>query len=224
MGTEKTTGSGTIIRARKEREKQQRIESIIESAKRAFFSKGYMKATMNEIAKGAEITKPTIYQYFKNKDDLFFSLMTPVIDDIGVQLALVEKKMAAGEYKNGKTFLLDMFQAFYHSYELSPDTFRIVQMFQQTGLVSELDPDTSRAMDEKGRKNFELGRKILDEAMEKNLIKRVDLYSLTDLFWGLTVGVIQLEDIKGDDQKGDKLKKATLNLAREIFIAGLAPN
>jgi len=63
-----------IIQERREREKNQRIQSIIESAKKLFFSKGYLKTTMDEIALGAEISKPTIYQYFKTKDDLFFSL------------------------------------------------------------------------------------------------------------------------------------------------------
>ena len=151
---------------------------------------------MDEIARGAEITKPTIYQYFKNKDDLFFSLMTPMIDDIGVQLEKIWKKLENSQYKSGEKILREMFQAFYHSYELSPDIFRIVQMFQQTNLVSKLTPEVRDAMNRKGRNNFQLGRKILTTAMKRGLIKKMDTNSLVDLFWGLTVGVIQLEDIK----------------------------
>ena len=80
------------IRKRKLREKNWRIQSILEAAKKIFFAKGYAKATMDEIAFEAEISKPTIYQYFKSKDDLFFSLMLPVIDEIGKQLKKVSKK------------------------------------------------------------------------------------------------------------------------------------
>ncbi len=210
------------IRERKTEEKRQRIQSIIESAKRVFFSKGYIQATMDEIALGAKISKPTIYQYFKNKDDLFFSLMMPVVEDIGRQLEKIEKRLNEGKYTNGGRLLGDLFKAFYHCYEVSPDTFRIVQLFQQTRLVAEFDPDVRATLNEKGRYNFELGRRIMQGGMQKGFIKDVNPYSLADLMWGLTVGVIQLEDIKDDDKQKNKFKKAALLLAEQIFIEALS--
>ena len=63
-----------------------RVQSILDAAKKVFFSRGYLKATMDEIALEAEISKPTIYQYFRTKDDLYFSLMLPVVEDIGIQM------------------------------------------------------------------------------------------------------------------------------------------
>jgi TetR/AcrR family transcriptional regulator len=211
-----------VTKARREREKQQRIESIIESAKRVFFSKGYIKATMDEIALGAEISKPTVYLYFKNKDDLYFSLMGTVIEDIGIRLQLVETRLMAGEYFGGSGLIEDLFKALYHSYEIDRDAFRIVQMFQQAGLVAELDSEMQASMNEKGRSNFDLLRRIMTVGMERRLLKRVNVYCLADLFWAVTVGVIQLEDIKGDDRRGDKFKKKTLDLAEKFLIEALA--
>ena len=211
----------SIVRARNESEKQQLVARIIESAKKVFFSTGYIKATMEEIARGAKITKPTIYQYFKNKDDLYFSLMTPVIDDIGTQLRKIEARLAQRKYKSGKALLDDMFQCFYNSYKLSPDAFRIVQMFQQTGLVAQLDENMRDLMNAKGRNNFKLGRMILSDAMNQGLVKTVDIHSLTDLLWGMSLGVIQLEDIKGDYAKGNTFKRSALSLAQDIFISAL---
>jgi len=49
---------------------------------------------MDEIASQSEISKPTICQYFKSKDNLHFSLMFPVIEYIGRQLRTIEKKLA----------------------------------------------------------------------------------------------------------------------------------
>ena len=88
-----------VIQERREREKARRIESILEAARKVLFSKGYVKATMDEIALEAEISKPTIYQYFKSKDDLFFSLMLPVVEDIGTELEKIENKLARNGYK-----------------------------------------------------------------------------------------------------------------------------
>jgi TetR/AcrR family transcriptional regulator, fatty acid metabolism regulator protein len=219
----KTVGTRRIvIQERKKREKRQRIDSIINAAKRIFFAKGYLKTTMDEIALEAEISKPTIYQFFKTKDDLFFSLMSPVIDDIGKQMERVEQKLLRGEYTTGDFLVRDLFRAFYHSYELSPDTFRIVQLFQQTGLLGEFGPNVKSALDEKGRYNFELGRRIIRKGIEIGLLKQVNEYELADLIWGLNVGVIQLEDIKSDHKRDNRFKKAALKLAEDIFVAALA--
>ena len=44
------------------------------SAIRIFGEKGFQNATIAEIAKDAGIGDATIYEYFKNKEDLFFSI------------------------------------------------------------------------------------------------------------------------------------------------------
>jgi AcrR family transcriptional regulator len=47
---------------------------IINSATRIFSIKGYAKATMLEIANDAKVAEGTLYEYFKTKDDLIFSI------------------------------------------------------------------------------------------------------------------------------------------------------
>jgi len=62
------------IAERKEREKQQRREEIIEAAEKVFFSKGLEMATMDDIAERAELSKGTLYLYFKSKEDLHMAV------------------------------------------------------------------------------------------------------------------------------------------------------
>ena len=47
---------------------------IIDAAIEVFSRKGYQESTISEIAGKANIAEGTIYQYFKNKEDLFFSI------------------------------------------------------------------------------------------------------------------------------------------------------
>lgn len=61
--------------SRREREKQVRKEEIIDAAEKIFCEKGFEKASMDEIAKEAQFTKRTLYQYFINKNDLFFAVV-----------------------------------------------------------------------------------------------------------------------------------------------------
>ena len=62
------------IAERKEREKQQRKEEIINAAEKVFFSMGLEHATMDDIATEAELSKGTLYLYFKSKEDLHFEV------------------------------------------------------------------------------------------------------------------------------------------------------
>jgi AcrR family transcriptional regulator len=60
---------------RKEREKEARREAILKAAARVFSKKNYYEATLDEIAAEAELAKGTLYNYYKDKLDLFLSLV-----------------------------------------------------------------------------------------------------------------------------------------------------
>ncbi|MEN8202555.1 MAG: TetR/AcrR family transcriptional regulator [Bacteroidota bacterium] len=67
------------ITERKEREKQQRREGIIQAAEKVFFSKGFDHSTMDDIADEAELSKGTLYLYFKSKDVLHMEVAKKAI-------------------------------------------------------------------------------------------------------------------------------------------------
>ncbi len=62
------------IAERKEREKQQRREEIIQSAESIFFSKGFDRSTMDMVAEKAELSKGTLYLYFPSKEELYVAV------------------------------------------------------------------------------------------------------------------------------------------------------
>ncbi len=63
------------ITERREREKEQRRNDIINAAERVIFSKGLDSATMDEVAEEAELSKGTLYLYFKSKGELYFAII-----------------------------------------------------------------------------------------------------------------------------------------------------
>ena len=46
-------------------------EVVINTARELFTKYGYKKVSMDEIARTSNVTKKTIYSYFKDKDELF---------------------------------------------------------------------------------------------------------------------------------------------------------
>jgi AcrR family transcriptional regulator len=211
-----------VIQNRKRREKDLRRQAILEAAKKVFFLKGYTKATMDEIALAAEISKPTVYHYFKSKDDLFFSLMLPVVEQIGMQLEKVRDNILENNYATGALLIRDMFQALWKSYSMAPDIFRIIQIFQQSGMVREWNPQIRSSLNNKGRHNFKLARQITEIGIRKDLIKETNPYEYVDVLWGLFVGIVQLEDIKSREPQGSRYLQKTLDLAEKILIDAMA--
>lgn len=55
---------------------KKRQEEIIRAASKRFSRHGFNKTTLEEIARDVRIGKPTIYHYFKSKDELFYDSIT----------------------------------------------------------------------------------------------------------------------------------------------------
>jgi AcrR family transcriptional regulator len=71
MTSDESQDRGTVPKRR--RRKSARPAEIITAALSVFAEKGYAEATMEEVAARVAISKPTIYLYFKTKEDLFIA-------------------------------------------------------------------------------------------------------------------------------------------------------
>jgi AcrR family transcriptional regulator len=72
-------------------------EEILKAALWCFNKKGYHKASVEEIAKKAGLTKGAIYYYFKSKKHLFIELLHHVFEEYNKKLA---KDIAYGSIKD----------------------------------------------------------------------------------------------------------------------------
>ncbi len=61
-------------------------EKILHIAEEVFSEKGYKDASMREIASRTGITVSNIYHYFTNKDEIFRTILKPVLNDLYVKI------------------------------------------------------------------------------------------------------------------------------------------
>ena len=54
---------------------------LLESALKIFSEKGYEGTSIREIIEGAGVTRPVLYYYFQNKEDLFRRLVEPLFNE-----------------------------------------------------------------------------------------------------------------------------------------------
>jgi AcrR family transcriptional regulator len=78
------------IAERKEREKQQRRKEIVKAAEKVFFTKGFEESTMEDIAGEAELSKGTLYLYFKSKEDLHMAVAHKAISMLKSTMVKIE--------------------------------------------------------------------------------------------------------------------------------------
>ena len=65
---------------RREREREQRKEHILDTARKLLLEKGLNATSINQIAKHSELSVGAIYFYFRDKEDLFASLQLEGLD------------------------------------------------------------------------------------------------------------------------------------------------
>ncbi|WP_297427258.1 TetR/AcrR family transcriptional regulator [Clostridium sp.] len=109
------------IISRREKERQMREEDIVNAAELVFSTLGYNKTSMEEIAKEAQFTRKTIYQYFTDKDDLCLEVVTRKFKQLLIYLM---ESIKVGN--NGFEKLQNLSYAYYKFYQDFPNTFNLM--------------------------------------------------------------------------------------------------
>jgi AcrR family transcriptional regulator len=210
------------IRTRKLREERRKIRSILKAAQKVFYAHGYLKTTMDDIALEAGMSKPLIYKRFKSKDDLYFSLMLPVFDDSLAGLNAIESKLEQHGYASGAELIHDVFECIEHCFQVDPDAFNILQLFQHTGMVWELNDEVRSTLFARGRMNYVIGRRIATVAIEQGLFKKNNPFHIVDTVWGGFLGIVRLEDTKSNSRINVPRLKATLGFFEQMVAAAVS--
>ena len=73
---------------RREREKARQRQEMLAAALDLFSGRGYHSVSMNEIAQKSEFAVGTLYKFFKNKEDLYKTLMLELADRFQAELRM----------------------------------------------------------------------------------------------------------------------------------------
>ncbi|MGM0629059.1 MAG: TetR/AcrR family transcriptional regulator [Patescibacteria group bacterium] len=57
-------------------------EKIIEESKELFGKKGFRGTSMSDIAEAVGIKKPSLYHFFSNKEEIYFTVLISVMEDV----------------------------------------------------------------------------------------------------------------------------------------------
>jgi len=209
-----------MLSEKKATKKTSRIASIQEAAKKLFFEKSFANTTMEAIAKEVNISKGTVYLYFQNKDELYISLMIPVMEELGRYYATFFDQVILNSYLDKTGFMKALYELHLKAYEYDADGLKIIMAFQQGNLFSTMSKETRSKINNCALNNYFLLRSSLKKAMDNGIITQKDPIKLADIIWGTYIGVVQLEESKLKATDKDHIKE-TLRFAFEILSDGL---
>ena len=205
------------IKERKEREKERRRQQIMVAARRVFSNKSFNKATMEDIAREAELSSGTIYLYFKNKEELFASLSLRILHYMNIRLEQVHTE----KFQEPEQKIKALKEALYEVYEFDPVV--LINMFhlQSSETLKNLSPHLLSDIKELARSSFGSMSKIFEEGIKKGGFIDRHPVALADIVWALFSGVVLWEESKRliDSQKN--FLKPTLDIAFDIFSQGI---
>ena len=60
---------------RREKERENRRSAILKAARKLFFDRGFKSVTVDNIAAKAEVSKGSVYLYFKSKEEIYTQIL-----------------------------------------------------------------------------------------------------------------------------------------------------
>ncbi len=146
---------------------------LLESALRLFSEKGYEGTSIREIIEGAGVTRPVLYYYFQNKEDLFRRLVESMFNEFASRLEEI-----SGGYAESVGRLKALMRLTFMFAERNPLTIRLIfQMYFSPPMCGpKLDKSLFR------RKRFQVVERIIQEGLDRAELTGGDAQSLSLVF------------------------------------------
>jgi AcrR family transcriptional regulator len=176
---------------RRLRESRARRKAIQAAAVRVFADRGFSRATVQDIARQAEVSVGTIYLYYRSKEDLYVSLLFASMQRF---TEAIEKIIARGLAPDQQ--LKRVWDFFYDYHARAPQSYQVLVFLQQPGLISGISPRTLQEINVRAARNFSLVSRIVSAAMDKGLYRRHEPREVVDLLWSLFLGLVHLSETR----------------------------
>lgn len=204
------------IAERKNREKAMRREQIMNAASELFMSRGFGSTTMEEIAKSAELSPALIYQYFKNKEDLYASLTVSSL----YRLYEAMQAVNSNNRLSPEAKLMKIKDVWYKHYKSNQLLIRNILHIQLEDTLPNISKEVLHKMNEAGKKTQGVIADIFRQGVEQARFKKRHPIAVSDMIWAAFTGLVVWEDAKRKISPDKDFFKSTLDMVFEVLCKG----
>jgi AcrR family transcriptional regulator len=204
------------IKERREREKNERRESILRAAIQVYDREGYHAITMEKIAEAAELGRATLYLYFKTKDEIFIHSIVSYSGFFNQRL----ENLYADRAQIKDKLLESLWFTFIEFYEKDRASFNATLYFHQSEMIRNLPENLRIMLDRSGSRNYAYLSKIMAYGIRQGVFRDCSSKTLAEVVWTSFLGIIHLENSKqAMSRKGHQA--VTWKLALEMLARGI---
>lgn len=185
-----------MVVSKKNLDKKRKKNAIIDAAELLFFTKGFDRSTMDDLAKEAQFSKRTLYVYFNSKEQIYFEIM---IRGYRRLIAMLNK----GEYPEAKADakLRQMTQIFYQFSKEFPDYFTAIFSYENGEMDFQNDiPDESReTCYALGEVIFNKLTTLIKEGQETGVFRsELNVVETAIILWSSMIGIFNTSKTKAN--------------------------
>lgn len=205
---------------RREREREQRRSTILRSARKEFFDKGFRAVTVDSIARRAELSKGAIYLYFKSKEEIYAQILLRDIDKFHdrVESLLDTARSAADNLRN----FAEVYAAFFIS---DRELFRIFMNFMIQHNPVNFTPNINDHIVKSTNQTIAIIEQILQMGVESGEFPGcLNVRVCRNALWGLLNGIIALHLFTGREETRRNGSAPRSGAGSSCSSGGCAPN
>lgn len=174
---------------RKEREKEQRRNLILDAARRVLIEKGYHNTSIADISKLAEISVGTVYRYFENKEEIFNA-----IHQNGIEILHDRIMESIPSGADPREQLLSIGTSYFEFSEEDATLFETFSYFLTfPEIIFKAEHRISQGTH--GRKILNRVAAIIDEGIGRGLFRQVNAQKYAILMWSTLHGILQIKKV-----------------------------
>ncbi|MFN3505333.1 MAG: TetR/AcrR family transcriptional regulator, partial [Caldimicrobium sp.] len=185
-------------------------EKLLKAALELFSEKGYLGATTKEIAQRASVSELTLFRHFKNKENLFISVL-----DYYSFLPKLKELIRELESKPLNEALFEIARAFLNQLKSKKALVRIMHTE-----ISRYPEDIKRAYQGTIAKIHEELALYFKNCQDNNLIKELSPILLSQAFLGLFFSYFMLKELKNMILDENLSENTIIEKYVEIFLHG----
>jgi len=184
-------------------------DGILEAATRRFVRFGVPKTTMDEVAREAGCSRTTLYAHFRNKEDLYASLLQQDSEAfIGEAAAVLETEAGAGEK------IRRIVEITRHTYARKG----VMRLALARDTEMSLDSVAHAFTRNQEQRIVDLLRRVLDEGVAEGSLRSIDTERVAYLMFHLGRFLVDRETAGIADYPFDDI----VTLMDEVFAQGIA--
>lgn len=180
-----------------------RRKEILENASEVFAVKGYEKTKLADISEKCGIGRTTLYQYFKNKEDIFYYTATEAFKQI-------EEKVESIVEDESLTFLEKLKKLVFELTNECEHNFMFVLLVEVWVILKRENNDRMEKINQYNKDLIDIINKLISDGIEAKELKAVDSESMADiLFSFIQTSLIQPSSGNNNDVR-DRMKSVNL--------------